>query len=238
MYREVQKVCNSLKTRLQVISIVGVCTLSLCACGADTNKDKEEGAVEDTKQQASEMIGEEEEIWDVNWYRQLLTETSGEEIVSIVVDDFDGDGKNEAFANTATEENMEIFLNLKDSEYFDGYVTATAWYMRGEECDKLSDTPQYMQYLIDEKILGTTKCVPVYVWLSQSSDVATIYVVENGQYKVLISEFGGYVGEDGYYYSSVREWDQTEGNEYFIVTKSEYKDGEFVFVSQYDSREN
>lgn len=178
----------------------------------------------------------EEAVWDEEWYRSIFADICDEEIVSIVVDDFDKDGKEEAFVESANKDNYAKYLEWKKSEYFDGFFIGNAWYIHGNTCECLTEQPTEIYYLLEPGQLENIKYVPIRSWYEQAYDWTTYYIVEDGKCKQLEGTNGGTIDKDGYLYNTQRMWDETEGAYYFITTKSKYENGKFIFVEETDSR--
>lgn len=181
----------------RAIGLVLVLTLLGVGCGSN-----QEAFL--TEQEMIENETEQEIVWDEVWYRNLFSQCSDEEIITIVVDDFDGDGKEEAFANSATIEEKETFEQVYSNSdlYESGYLQANFWYMRGEVCQKIEEESVRMYFLLEKGKLGDTK----YVCLTKEngayapdiSVLTSFYIVENGEYKRITECENGVVTTDGY----------------------------------------
>lgn len=116
--------------------------------GIEAEPEKEPAAEEvektDADEDAAEDVSGEELADDI---APLLAEKAGIEYGDIrltVFDDFDGDGKFEAFAITGSQPDTDI--------YEDGITEGSVWFIKGDNCEKLCDS-NGMGFIIRKRIL-------------------------------------------------------------------------------------
>lgn len=208
------------------ISILFMVTLSmfLCSC-EETEKNVETNATVETEMKDGTDEDTETVLYDEEYYRMLLAENTVETLAEIVVDDFDGDKKMEAFAITADPDVYKEYL--AEPEMFEGCMKSSFWYLSKEKCINIYfEEPDAFIFLEQGILKDGTRVIKVQDWGAMHYTYDSFYTVENGDYKFLFSLKSADINADG----TITEHGGTFTENGYMeeIYTYEYKNGELV----------
>lgn len=213
-----------IKERVFYIFLIGLMCICLASCGGKELHSEGVSNMEQNVKQTNELT-----LYGENDYKLLLMKATSETLVEMIVDDFDGDGQNEAFAITANPDSYARYL--ENPENAEACMESSLWYMSGTRYENiyLDDMDAFI-YLEQGILNDKTKYIKVQDWYSHIETTDSYYTVEDGQYKLLFELSSSLVNEDGtivsYYYIPLESgWD--EGKRIYV-----YENGELKLVEE------
>lgn len=213
-----------IKERMVCTFLIGLGCVCLASCGRREPHSENVSNVESSEKNTDELV-----LYDENDYKLLLMKATSETLVELIVDDFDWDGQNEAFAITADPDSYVRYL--ENPENAEGCMESSLWYMSGTRYENiyLDDMDAFI-YLEQGVLNDNTKYIKVQDWYSNIETTDSYYTVEDGQYKLLFELSSSSVNDDGtivsYYYIPLESgWD--EGKKIYV-----YENGELKLVEE------
>lgn len=196
--------------------------------GAETEKPLEQEAKQDESEHKENPV--EEAVADSEEdLVALLSAKCQDTLMVIIVDDFDENGVNEAFAATSKAPNA-IYFNDPD-DYSDCFDDTTIWFITVENAVPIEDVPLGPNFVNMKSgtFVDGTKAVVVDTFMSNVDTDSYIFTVTNGNYNYLGTHISSVIAEDGLLYSNhfMRETGDVEVEVY------EYSNGELILKEKY-----
>lgn len=162
-------------------------------------------------------------VWDYDFYYNVLEKNTDYYIDNLIVDDFDGNGIQEAFAFT-----------VSDEDCFGGMGKQTEiLYLYGQQCTSMSRLSSNRYGGIEEVILDNTKIVIIRednegMGYTSGITMDFYYTVNNAEPELLFELYESSIDENGIIYSSIHALDEDGGRMYSL--KNMYVDGKLVSI--------